>query len=199
MSLIKNKINMINNCLLAIGETPIPADTDPASLEEGTDAYTAGIIVDNTMREILSQGWWFNKDYNYPFVPDSNNTINVPDNLLKVDFKGTEYEGDIIFREGLFYSLSNQSFIFTKPVYGNAIWLVDFGDLPDSAYNYISLRASKRFQTYVLGSSELYQFNERDEQEAYMMLYRDNVRFKKHTLVDTRVVSRSSNPTPLGN
>jgi hypothetical protein len=197
--MVKNKINMINVCLLAIGETPIPETVDPNSLEAGTDAAIARNIVEQTMREILSQGWWFNVDYKYPFVPDANKTINVPNDLLRVDFTGTGYEGDIVFRKGMFYSLKNKSFFFDKPLKGTAIWLVEPGDLPDSAYNYISLRAAKRFQTYVLGSDSLYKFNEIDEQEAYQRLYADEVRFRKRNLMQgSRIINRTANPTPIG-
>jgi hypothetical protein len=196
--LLKNEINLINACLLAIGETPIPADVDPNSLEEGTDASIARIIVQEVTREVLTQGWWFNTEPNFKFVPDDNKTINVPPTLLRIDTRGTEWENKIVFRKMLFYNLEEQTFFFDKPVIATAIWLVDYEDLPDTAYHYIALRSARRFQSYVVGDVNLYQYQSRDEEEAYIQLYREHLRFKKYTMVDSRLIQRSMNPTPQG-
>jgi hypothetical protein len=63
---------------------------------------------------------------------------------------------------------SERQYLYIDPV-----WLFDFDDLPETARNYIIVRASRRLAQRALGSAELASFNDRDELLALRDLKRD--------------------------
>ena len=66
-------------------------------------------------REIQSEGWSFNKEYDYPLTPDSNDEVVIPNNMLQVDLNSTytqNMDRDAVNREGKLYDKTAHSFVF---------------------------------------------------------------------------------------
>jgi len=187
---VKSKLDMINTCLLAIGETPFIEGTLVSALPIGTDGETAKRIVETTMIEVQSRGWYFNLDYNFPLTPDNDNFITMPPNTLRVDFGNGEDRHQYTIKNGKIYDYSNFTYIINKKLTADVTWLVDYGDLPPEAYEYVSLRAARKFQQKVIGSVETDGFTTRDETDALVNLQRRQLQSQDYKLLNDRTATR---------
>lgn len=187
----KTKLNMINKCLLAIGETPYPEGTLIPSLALGTDGETASRIVEETMIEVQSIGWYFNLDYNFKLYKDVENVIALPPNVIRVD---THRDNRYIEKNGKIYDMEKQTYII-EPTYieTDIVWLVDYPVLPPEAYEYIGARAARKFQQYVVGAPDLTQTTSISEQDAFVRLQRRQLQTQAYNVQNSRVSTRSSN------
>jgi len=189
----QTKIQMINQCLLAIGEVVLPEGTLIEDLPIGTDARTAEFYVVKNMKRVQNRGWFFNSDLNFRFIPDSDNFITAPANLLRIDPGLTTNRGRVIKKGARLYDLENKTYKFENDVYADALLLVDYSELPVSSFDYISLRAARQFQQSVVGSTELSGFTEQDEVDALTDLQREHLQYRDHNMVG-RTASRLVNP-----
>ena len=189
----KSELNMVNDSLLAIGEAPYQEGTLVDTLPIGTDGETAKRIIRNTMIEVQSRSWYFNTDYNFDLVPDSNNFISMPPNVLRVDFGNTGYKHRYILKNNKIYDVLNHTYMITQPVQADMIWLTDYNDLPPEAYEYISARSARKFQQKVIGAIETDQFTVRDEQDAYINLQRRQAQSNDYNIQSSRVSTRVHN------
>ena len=189
----KSELNMVNDSLLSIGETPFLEGTVVDTLPVGTDGETAKRLIRTTMIEVQARGWFFNLDYNFKLVPDINGFITMPPNTLRVDFGNTEYRHQYTIKNGQIYDYLNQTFVIETTLIADVIWLVDYNDLPPEAYEYISLRSARKFQQKVIGAQETDTFTVRDEADAYTNLQRRQLQSQDYVLANHRVNTRIHN------
>ncbi len=189
----KSELNMINDSLLSIGETPFLEGTVVDTLPVGTDGDTAKRLVRTTMIEVQSRSWYFNLDYNFPLIPDSNKFITMPPNTLRMDFGNTEFRHQYTIKNGKVYDYINRTFVIEQKLYADVTWLVDYTNLPPEAYEYISLRAARKFQQKVIGAQETDTFTVRDESDAYTNLQRLQLQSQDFVLANNRVNTRIHN------
>lgn len=83
-------------------------------------------------------------------------------------------------------------------LYIDAVFLFNFEHLPESARNYIVVRASRRFAQKVAGSSELSSFNERDELQALRAIKRDQGENDDYNILDNMDVYKALGGRPRG-
>jgi len=190
---IRTKVNMINQCLLAIGETPLPEETVIDDLVLGTDADVARRLVETTMVEVQSRGWYFNTDYDFPLLPDVNNFISLPPSVLRIDTGNSPDRNRYIEINSRVYDLLNKTYVIPNPIIADVIWLKDYEELPPEAYEYISLRAARKFQQRVIGSSEISRFTELDEADALINLQRRQLQINDYTMRNEKVSTRTHN------
>jgi hypothetical protein len=188
---VSDKLEMINSCLLAIGEMPLLQGTLIEDIQLGSDADIARRIVEETMIEVQNRGWYFNTDYNYELLP-VDNFITMPPNTLRVDFGNTS-RGDYIMVGKRIYDIKDKTFyIKDNKLYADVIWLKDYEELPTAAYAYISLRAARKFQQRVIGSNELAGFTQIDEQDALINMQREHMQYQDYNLREDRMRRRTS-------
>ena len=65
--------------LTGIGQAPV-VSLDIANPE----IATALSILDSVNREVQGEGWHFNSEVKYPFTPDANDEIIIPENVLQL-------------------------------------------------------------------------------------------------------------------
>jgi hypothetical protein len=164
---LTSKLDAINSMLIGIGEAPV--NTLNSGLQE---AEVAEIVLNSISREVQSSGWSFNTDIRYTLSPNSSNNIELPSNALRVDTikLKRDYDTDVIERDGKLYDRTKNSFTFTASVEVDIIFLFDFGELPEIARQYITLRAGRKFQENIIGSGEMTQLQFKDEQQALFAL-----------------------------
>jgi hypothetical protein len=164
---LTSKLDAINSMLIGIGEAPV--NTLNSGLQE---AEVAEIVLNSISREVQSLGWAFNTDIRYTLSPNSSNNIELPSNALRVDTikLKRDYDTDVIERDGKLYDRTKNSFTFTASVEVDIIFLFDFGELPEIARQYITLRAGRKFQENIIGSGEMTQLQFKDEQQALFAL-----------------------------
>jgi hypothetical protein len=187
----QNKLGLVNRCLQAIGEAPLPQGTIASEFPLGSDTYVADSIVDDVWLEVQNMGWWFNTDYNFKLFPDAQKFISFPASVLRID--GGRYN-NYIKREGMLYDRKEQSFLFENPAEVNIIWAIGYSDLPVSAYEYIANRAARKFQQKVIGSQEQTQMLVIEEQESLINLQRENAQYQDFNLIESQVSDRWANP-----
>lgn len=189
-----DKLGLVNLCLQAIGEIELPDGTLLDQVPSGTDASVANNIVSEVTLEVSNRGWWYNMEDNYEFIPDDDGFIALPGNVLRVDFGNTYNRHVLIKKAGRLYDLTEQSFVFTDVVYGTVVWLVGYEYMPLTVYNYIGLRAARKFQQRIIGAGDLYSFTQVDENDAYMSLQSEQAQVMDYNMLEARVVNRWRNP-----
>lgn len=159
---VSTKLEAINTMLGAIGADPV------ASLTVSVDGdVTAAIsILDETLREVLSQGWDFNTDRRYPMARTVDDEYLVPDNVAAIDVSDEHPDIRATQRAGKMWDQENHTFIWDRDLTFNVTWLFPFDELPQAAKNYIALKAARRFQGRALGSDNLGKYAEDDEMWA---------------------------------
>lgn len=100
------KLEAVNVLLSCIGEAPVN------SLTSGlVDAETAETILNSVSREVQSQGWGFNTDYEREFTLDANNQIQIASDVLRIDMaERRTSELDVVARGSKLYNRATNSF-----------------------------------------------------------------------------------------
>ena len=148
--------------LVGIGQAPV-VSLDIANPE----IATALSIIESVNREVQGEGWNFNTEINYPFTPNIDGTITIPDGVLQIsDNKNSNVQAyQTVLRGGKLYDKISHSFIFptADPLLCDVVWFFAFEDLPQVFQDYIAKRAARVFAGSVVGSKEMFQFNAQDE------------------------------------
>ena len=156
------QLQAINQMLTGIGQAPV-VSLDIANPE----IATALSILDSVNREVQGEGWHFNTEVNYPFTPDANGEIVVPDNVLQLSDNKTSnsQQYQTVLRNGKLYDKVFHTYEFPgpDPVLCDVVWLVAFEDLPQVFKDYITQRATRVFAGSVIGSQDMVKFNQQDE------------------------------------
>ena len=164
---LTSKLDAINSMLIGVGEAPV--NTLDSGLQE---AEIAAITLDTISREVQSAGWAFNTDIRYTLSTNSLNHIPVPSNCLQIDTTALRRDNITynVLRNQKIYDRTKNTFEFTAEVVVDMIQLFEFNELPEVARRYITLRAGRKFQENILGSTEMTQLQFKDEQAAFFAL-----------------------------
>jgi len=157
----ETELSAVNSILGSIGQSPV---TD---LEYENPEIA---LVYRTLTEVSNQcqaeGWVFNTEYRYPLVPDTNNEINIPINILQMDLSDTQSASmDVVKRDGKLYDKLNHTYTFTNPVEVDIVWRFPFEDLPHPFKQYITFRAARLTSAKLTGDEVLFKLLQ--EQESY--------------------------------
>ncbi len=192
----QTKLDAVNLMLASIGQSPV--NTLTGTLPK--DVNKAVVALDSALREVLTQGWSFNSDYDYSMSVDGTDRIAVPAASLQID---PTYGEDYVPRydsnapAGMFlYDREKNSFDeFVTAVKVNIVWAFEFEQIPQHARQYIATKAARKFQSGIMASAVLHQFTRDDESEAYATFRRVEKRQKKYNLVKHSVaLNRDRNP-----
>lgn len=164
-------LDAVNLMLKSIGQGAINSLSSSSSV----DAENAKNTLGHTTREVLSRGWWFNREYDYPLTADSNGALLLPLNTLKFNLNARY--GTFVQRGDRLYDSVNHTAVFTPGtvVKGTIVLHLPFDDLPHTARQYIGRRAGREFQVGAVGSDLLYKFTHEMEDEAQAELMREHL------------------------
>lgn len=176
-SALLTRLDAVNMMLSSIGTAPVNSLAVPGI----RDVAVAALSLDNTQREVLSPGWSFNTDRNFPLPADAGTGyVPVPANALFVDPTDRNkhyverYDGGVRY----LYDTVNHTFEIGETVQCEIIRFQPFEELPQAARQYIATRAARIFQSQVVGSDILWRFTETHEAEALAVLKRLEARQK---------------------
>jgi len=172
------ELEAVNVMLSNIGESPVNTLDD----DNVVDAGIAKTILRNVSREVQSEGWFFNTDYNRPFLPNADNRIQLPQNILKVD--PSDVSTRYVQRGRFMYDRENHTYDILEAVELNVVIGASFEDLPETAKRYISLRSARIFQERMLGTPTISQFNAQDEMRAYASLKTEENNAADHNVLN---------------
>ena len=118
-------------------------------------------------REVQSEGWSFNTEYDYKITPDSNNEIRVADNVLQMDLNQgypENIEKDAILRGGKLYDKKKHSYTWTaESVYVDILWYFEWENIPAPIQAHIVARAAAIVSSRIIGDTNQYQVLQQKE------------------------------------
>ena len=126
-------------------------------------------------REVQSEGWTYNKEFDYELTPDSNNEIIIPDDMLQVDLnisskRSGNRQFDSIIRGGKLYDRIKHSYKWTdESVYVDVLWYFEWEHIPDVVQAYIVARAATIVSSRIIGDGNQYQMLQQKEAYARAM------------------------------
>ena len=176
-----SKLDAVNSILLGIGEAPV--NTLGSGLQE---AEIAEVTLNNINREVQTVGWHFNTEVRYTLAKNSDGIINIPSNCLKVDVTAVlrDYNTDVVERNRQLYDRVKNSFIFTEDIETDIVVFLDFEAIPEAARRYITLRAARKFQENILGSSTLSKLQADEEKLALVAVREAESEIGDYTIFD---------------
>lgn len=155
----------VNQILQSCGQAPVTTldQTNPDV------AIAYGTLLE-VSREVQAEGWSFNKELNYEMVPDNNNEIQIPNNVLQIDLSTnhTNMGYDVIRRSGKLYDKISHKYDWAEGktnVKCDIVWLFDWVDLPKPVQDYITARAAVVVSGRIVGDGNQYQMLQ--QKEAY--------------------------------
>jgi hypothetical protein len=161
---LTTKLEAVNTMLGVIGESPvntISGNSLPVSV------VTALNVLDEVNREVQSEGWHFNTEFEYPMVRNSSNHFPLSNNTLKIDLPIDQHTDlDIVQRGTTLYDRKNHTDVFTEDIKVTISFELSFEELPQQFRTYINIKAARKFANRFLGSPEIETFTLRDEINA---------------------------------
>ena len=74
------ELDAVNSILMSVGESPV----NTLSVQS-PEVVIAQKTLQQVCREILSEGWKFNTETQYPITLESNKHCHIPNNVLQID------------------------------------------------------------------------------------------------------------------
>jgi Tail tubular protein len=176
-------LDAVNQMLASIGQAPL----NTLSVSGITDASIAKLALDNTTREVQMNAWSFNTDYDYSLVPDVAGHILIPASALDVipedATKNYVERYNTLTSTRMLYDTVNNTFTITdSPLKVSITWGFDFEQLPAVFRHYIATRASRIFQSQVIGSDILFKYTSQHEIEAFAFVKKHESRYKRRNI-----------------
>ena len=151
------KLAAVNRVLSNIGQAPTTV------LDSGNPLVEmAEVVLEEINTAVQSEGWVFNTEYAYPFTPDPEGCIEVPENVIELSRNGLA-DVFLVVRQGKLYDKAAHSYNFNGVQNLDVVWLFDFDELPEAAKEYITIRAGNVFAGRSVGSSEAVAFGQKEE------------------------------------
>jgi hypothetical protein len=182
----------INMLLASIGEAPITDDDQALNADALSDVGMARNTILTMNKTMQEEGWWFNKEVDYPLVPNENNKIPIGDNILSV--VDTKY----VVKDHKLWDIQNKTFDFTTTIKTTVVFLIDFDDLPNVMADVIVRESQAEFYNNVFGDTQQLQVIRQNAQRAQVALQKFQLKHKKANLISgSSIINRRQNPRGL--
>jgi hypothetical protein len=158
----QTELQAVNEILSSVGQAPV------TTLEQSNpDVAIAYQTLNEITREVQADGWTFNREYEYPFKPDVNNEIVIPNNVIQLSLSRSQAQygnKSAVRRSGKLYERNFHTFDWGQDVvYCDVIWAFDWTDIPLTIQNYITARAATITSTRIMGDENLYSMLQQKE------------------------------------
>jgi len=150
----ETELSSVNSILASIGQAPITT----LNFENPETSYIYQLLQEASV-DVQNEGWVYNREEHYPIVPNEDDEIFIPDNVLRMDVsEGQIYRtSDVVKRGGKLYNKLNHSYKFDKTIDMDIIWKFEYEDLPSVFKRYITTKAATRAATQMVGNPQLAQ------------------------------------------
>jgi hypothetical protein len=171
------ELEAVNTLLSIIGEAPVDQLSD-LYVNEITDSTLARRTLHEVSRDVQSEGWSWNTDYNVPLSKDNLNQYPLPSNTLSAIFSPNHYpDMQYVARGGKVYDRRQRTFAFgasmvSSLIVDQLVSQLDWDEVPHQAQQYVVIRAGRIFSDRYLNSNAIYVYTAQDEEYARTMLIR---------------------------
>lgn len=155
------KLQAINTMLSCIKHAPINSLTGTLN----SFSVTAKNLLESETIRVQLEGYDFNSEDDYPLVPDIDNIIKLPENILKIEIPQI-YRNQYVVRGKKLYDKYNHTYKIPSTLRASVVWGLDFEELPEVAQRYIMMSAAYKFVKRELGSQAVCVYTQQDVQEA---------------------------------
>ena len=179
-------LEAMNTCLAGVGLSPVSNEDDT-----DLDASSAKVTIERVSKEIQQRGWFFNKEYNWNLVPDSNTgQVVAPANAMSIVTDAYSRNTQLALRSGKLYDLVNHTYDLTDladylvggvlTIQTCFIFYLEFNNLPPIAQTAIMYTARRQFAQDLEVDEKRWKFQREDEDKAMALLTREEMRNRKH-------------------
>ncbi len=134
--------------------------TNRVETQTNPDVAIALNTLREVSREVQSEGWSFNTEYDYKITPDANNEIKIADDVLQMDLNQgypENIEKEAIFRGGKLYDKKKHSYEWTaEHVYVDIVWHFSWENIPAPIQAHIVARAAAIVSSRIIGDANQY-------------------------------------------
>ena len=188
MATLTTQLEACNVMLGYIGEAPVNSISNTSELP--VSATNAVTILEETSREVQSEGWHFNTETEISLIGSAaDGKILLDEDVLQVDHDGTE-DVDLVQRGRSLFDRKNNTYVFTDAIEVTVVKYLVWDNLPEQARRYITLRAARSLQSRLVGSRELEALIIRDEFAAKANLENSDNNNSDRTIFDNFDVAR---------
>ena len=176
---LTTELEAINKVLQMTGEAPVNSLVGQVGIaKQAQDALNGAI------REVQSEGWTFNTDYEKDLVRNAADEIELGFSTTRVYIDPYLYpEYDIILRNGKLYDRKKQLYTFTEDLKGDVTTILDWLELPEHARRYIMVRAGRQLQEATVGSEDYAKINLTAELEARSHFLEEETTRDEHSML----------------
>ena len=136
------ELDAVNHILMSVGESPVNTLTT-----QSPEVAIAQNTLRQVCREVQSEGWVYNTEYEFPFVVDTNDEVLIPPTVLQLDVNKFKHRDDydVVKRDGKLYDRYSHSYKFKDidTLFCDVVWFFEFDDIPQVFRDYIASRASR--------------------------------------------------------
>tara|TARA_R100000458_G_scaffold53133_1_gene55139 strand:- start:403 stop:1041 length:639 start_codon:yes stop_codon:yes gene_type:complete len=195
---VSTELDAVNSILMSVGESPVNTLT-----VQSPEVAIAQSTLRQVCREILAEGWSFNLETDYPIDTDSNDQVQVPNNVLKIDLNIYQHGKDynIVQKKDnnvlKIYDKTSHSFNFpnAEKLYFDIVWMVAFEDCPQPIKDYITARASRISATRMVANPEAVKLLEADEAYARALAIEYDTSQGDHNIFNDYQYQQDANTT----
>jgi hypothetical protein len=173
---LTTELEAVNILIASLGEEPVTTLTPSPT----PDVDKALIALNETMRDVQSRGWQWNKEVAFPFTADPvTGQIILPPNTLELSkayYIPNQISGcqpwDIVLRGQTLYNRYTKSYNFSTygTVYCDLTLLLEWSLVPQKARRVITLEAVGLFQSRDQMASPTMQVNAQELARAWALL-----------------------------
>ena len=176
---LTTELEAINKVLQMTGEAPVNSLVGQVGIaKQAQDSLNAA------MREVQSEGWTFNTDYEKTLPRNTSNEIEVSGTTTRVYVDPYLYpEYDVIIRNGKLYDRKTQLYTFTEDIKADVTTILDWLSLPEYARRYIMTRAGRQLQEATVGSEDYAKINMVAELEARSQFLEEETTRDEHSML----------------
>jgi hypothetical protein len=166
-----SELSAVNMMLASIGERPV----NSLETSQRLDVIRAVQTLNELNVLVQTRGWWFNEEHDVALPVNGDGEYELEANIVKVDTSDTSVNNFVVRGSTLYNTDTHTTTGHTDDLMVDYISLLPFDDLPETARMYIARRAGVVYQTRSVGSPTLFEFTERDAQEAWGALINEEV------------------------
>lgn len=174
-----SKLDAINLCLRGIGRDPVASVDDP-----DLDSAMALATIEQVSEDLQTQGWWFNKEYNWKLSANTSGEVIVPNNALSVLPEGANRTQWLAIRGNKLYDMVNHTYDLTERLIDGVINLsfimeLEFDITPPVFRMAIAFTARRMFAQDLEVDSNRWNFQSEDERRVMQRLEREEARHRR--------------------